>query len=167
MPEQSELARKLKDRLQYRINRLQFLKRTDVIQIQRVIGQEIRSFVKEYNDPFKELTESLGPTFEKITAYEKELEKQINRLKDLVEHEAEMAYDSAPNKPVTVRSQNRITLSELPKRTVLDKRVYRSKHAYTCPECDGSGALESGSECPKCEGEGEYYPIKGIMLEVI
>ena len=134
-----DLVETLANRLSGAVNRLNSLTPLQKIQVQTLMARTIKTFVEEKGDPFLELTQSLGPTFDRITAYEKTLKTLVDELQE-APGSGKMVKDAAIRRPVTVRSNHRIVLHELPIGTVLGKTLYRSKR-------DDS--------------------LKGVMLEVI
>ena len=135
----NDLVETLTNRLSGTVNRLNSLTPLQKIQVQTLMARTIKTFVEEKGDPFLELTQSLGPTFDRITAYEKTLKTLVDELQE-APGSGKMVKDAGIRRPVTVRSNHRIVLHELPIGTVLGKTIYRSKR-------DDS--------------------IRGVMLEVI
>lgn len=157
-------------RLQDSIKRLSGLKVGQRIRLTSIIGTTIDSFVKEKGDPFRTLTDSLGPTFENITSHEKNFELLIDELRETSTGFGKLVKDQAIYTNLTVRLNHRVTINELPDGTVLRKTIYRSKRGVPCPECDGTGdeSLLPGKarKCKHCKN-GTLYPVKGVMLEVM
>jgi len=158
-------------RLQDAIKRLGNLKVGQRIRLSSIIGTTIDAFVEEKGDPFKDLTESLGPTFEKITKHEKDLEILVDELRETSTGFGKLVKDTTIHTNLTVRLNHRVTINELPDGTVLRKVIYRSKRGTPCPECNGTGqeSLTPGKarKCKTCKGKKTFYPVKGVMLEVM
>ena len=161
----------LNNRISDAIKRLSFLKPDEVAHVQITVTSQIRRFVEEKGDPFKRLTESLGPTFDKIKNHEKVLESLADEIREASTgfgKLVEIRGGVYPN--LTVRGNSRLVIKEFAEGTVLRKTLYRSKRGVPCPECDGTGheSLHPGKarKCKHCD-KGTFYPVKGVMLEVM
>lgn len=134
------------------------------IRVQTTFSRVIREYVEDLGDPFPELTQTLGPTFDRIKTYEKNLEKLVGELREVSTGFGKMEKDTSIHRTVTVRRNHRIVLKELPEGTAIRKEIYRSKRALTCPDCGGT---PKDGNCKTCKGTGEIHPVRGVMLEVI
>ncbi len=133
------------------------------ILVQTTVSRVIREYMEELGDPFRELTQALGPTFDRIKTHEKDLETLVDEFREVSTGFTKMVKNSTIHRTVTVRRNHRIVIKELPEGTALRKEVYRSKRAQTCPDCEGT----EDENCKTCKGTGEIHPVRGVMLEVL
>lgn len=165
-----DLIQQLNNRINNAIKRVSFLQPDQRVHIQFTITGQIKEFVAEKGDPFKRLTEALGPTFDKIKDHEEVLEALVDEIRIVSTGFGKMVKNGGVLPYINVRGNSRIVLKEFPEGTVLRKTVYRSKRGIPCPECDGTGIdnLLPGKsrKCKHCRA-GTFYPVKGVMLEVI
>ena len=135
----NDLVETLTNRLSGTVNRLNSLTPLQKIQVQTLMARTIKDFVEEKEDPFKDLTDALGPTFSRLREHEAALADLLEEYHEKVTKNGKMVKDAGIRRPVTVRSNHRIVLREFPIGTVVGKTIYRKR--------DDS--------------------IKGVMLEVI
>ena len=165
-----DLIQQLNNRINDAIKRIPFLKPDQRVHIQFTITGQIKEFVADKGDPFKRLSESLGPTFDKIKDHEEVLEALVEEIRIVSTGFGKMVKTGGVHNNLTVRGNSRIVLKEFKEGTILRKTTYRSKRGIPCPECDGTGIDNllpgTSKKCKHCRA-GTFYPIKGVMLEVM
>ena len=167
----SDEIQQLNNRINDAVKRLSFLKPDELVHVQTTITRQIKDYVSEKGDPFKPLTESLGPVFNHITTHEKNLAHIVNDLRIASTGFGKMAKNKGVYPNLTVRQNSRIVVKEFPEGTILRKEVYTSTRPTECSECKGTGFIGhipgKTKKCKTCKGSGKTYPIRGVMLEVI